>query len=195
MIFGKRERRRAQRSGSLSAGAGRGSAEDRRVAQVMNASKGRQISIGRCHMSRWGFRRAGSRVGPMDPTPNVQGTPTARQVDNRHSEGEKPRGDPTPEEQGKDFAAVGTASIVGCDGCCLTRLIPRRGPRKTDTIGVRPVLPRARKRQRFRNRCHDRLPPQSSNVQRQRENARSAYYDDGKREKHFLMQSHLLTPV
>ena len=49
------------------------------------------------------------------------------------------------------------------------------------------------KRQRFRNRCHDRSASQSSNVRGQRENARSAYYHDGKREEHFLRHSHLLT--
>jgi Resolvase, N terminal domain len=60
---------------------------------------------------------------------------------------------------------------VGCDGCCLKRLIPRRSPRKTDPIGIRPVLLPAWKRQGFRDRCHDRSALQSSNVCRQRENA------------------------
>ena len=86
------------------------------------------------------------------------------------------------------------ASIsVGCCSGCLTRLVPRCGPRETYTIGVRPVLPPARKWQWFRDRCHNRSAAQSNNVRRQRENARTAYYQDGKREEHFLRQSHLLT--
>ena len=62
-------------------------------------------------------------------------------------------------------------SFARCDGCCLTRLIPRRGPRKTDPIGIRPVLLPARKRRRLRDRCQNRSALQSINVCRQRENA------------------------
>src|SRR3984885_12670704 len=91
-------------------------------------------------------------------------------------------------------AALDAASISGgCDGCCLTRLVERCGPRKTDTISIGPALLPAWKRQRFRDRCHDRPAPQSDNMRRQRENARTAYYQGGKREEHFLRQSHLLT--
>src|ERR1700674_2535362 len=84
------------------------------------------------------------------------------------------------------------SAILACDGC-LTRLVSRCRPRKTATIGIRPVLLRAWKRQRFRDRCHDRSGAQGCNVCRQRENARTAYYDRGKREKHFLRKTHLLT--
>jgi hypothetical protein len=75
----------------------------------------------------------------------------------------------------------------------LTRLVSRCRPRKTATIGIRPVLLRTWKRQRFRDRCHDRSGAQGCNVRRQRENARTAYYDHGKREKDFLRKTHLLT--
>jgi hypothetical protein len=50
------------------------------------------------------------------------------------------------------------------DSCGLTRLVPRSGPRETSTIGIRPVLLRAWKRQRFWDGCHDGLTQQSSNV-------------------------------
>jgi hypothetical protein len=73
------------------------------------------------------------------------------------------------------------------------RLVSRCGPRKTYAIGIRPVLPPARKRQRFRDRCYDRSATQRNNVRRHRDNTRTAYYQDGKREEHFLRQSHLLT--
>ena len=82
--------------------------------------------------------------------------------------------------------------ILACDGC-LTRLVSRCRPRKTATIGIRPVLLHTWKRQRFRDRCHDRSGAQGCNVCRQRENARTAYYDRGKREKYFLRKTHLLT--
>jgi hypothetical protein len=98
--------------------------------------------------------------------------------------------------QAREWATLvssGSGDILACGGCCLKRLVSWRGPRKTATIGVRPVLFRAWKWQRFRDRCQHGSTPQSDNVCRQRENARTAYYDDGKREEQFLRQSHLLT--
>jgi hypothetical protein len=49
-----------------------------------------------------------------------------------------------------------TSISVGCDDCCLTLVVARSGPREADTIGIRPVLPPARKWQRIRNMCDDR---------------------------------------
>jgi hypothetical protein len=89
-----------------------------------------------------------------------------------------------------------TSSIsVGCDGCCPTHVVARCGPRQTDTIGIRPVLLAAWKWQWIRNMRHDRLAPQIGNVRRQNENARSTYYADGKGNKHFPTQNHLLAPL
>ena len=96
-------------------------------------------------------------------------------------------------DQWTALVSSGSGGILACDRRCLKRLVSWRSPRKTATIGVRPVLFRAWKWQRFRNRCQDGSAPQSDNVCRQRENARSAYYDDGKGEHQFLRQSHLLT--
>jgi hypothetical protein len=87
----------------------------------------------------------------------------------------------------------GAINLSRRDSCCLTRLFSRSGPRKADTIGISPVLLRAWKRQRFRDRCDDRSVLQGIDVCRWRENARSEYCDDGKREDQFLGQSHLLT--
>jgi hypothetical protein len=42
--------------------------------------------------------------------------------------------------------------------------------------------------------CHDRQTPQIGNVRREHENARTAYYADGKGDDHFPMQSHLYRP-
>jgi hypothetical protein len=86
------------------------------------------------------------------------------------------------------------SDILACEGC-LTRLVSRCRPRKTATIGIRPVLLRAWNRQRFWDRCHDRSGAQGCNVRGQRENARTAYYDHGKREKHLLRKSHFTHPL
>jgi hypothetical protein len=87
-----------------------------------------------------------------------------------------------------------TSISVDCDDCCLTHVVARCGPREADTIGIRPVLPRAWKWQRIRNMCHDRVGPQIGDVRRQHENTRTAHYADRKGDEQFPTQSHLYLP-